>query len=453
MFNNSSLLPSVANETSEGDFTSQIPCVLWHLQNNSSYDQAQVQEACSAYPDLTETGAGTTVVFWLTGLYIIISNLVVLWAIVRTPELGKQLYLFMANLAVADLLAGIAIVVRCQAVDGVLLARLYSIMNIVAFLAYSQMMSASALCLLSISCYVAIRHPIFSYTHAHSAKRDAGVAIVSSWLVLSLFGFAPSMGWNCLDMPNLKCFNLHHGGYGYLVFTTILSLASVMLFTNTSVFIAIKERQKRRLGQPGGHIDPVQNSASQDQPNDAAERKYQESALKARTVMVQVVVAFIFWLFPVIFIPVCRWAGEKCPLPTGPSGAGLLMVLNSAINPVASVIRSPDLRASLRQDATAVYRALVTVVRRGNRVNPQDEQIPAPNQPGGAGAASGSERNMATGQPGATGQPTTGRPGTGQLSTGQPATGRPATTQPATGPKVTRCIHGMADSHAIVEID
>ncbi|KAI8511593.1 Gamma-tubulin complex component 5 [Branchiostoma belcheri] len=429
MFNNSSRLPSVTNETSEGDFTSQIPCVLWHLQNNSSYDQVQVQAACSAYPDLTETGTGTTVVFWLTGLYIILSNLAVLWAIVRTPELGKQLYLFMANLALADLLAGIAILCKTRRRRG---------------------------------------HRFF---------------MACSFLV----GFAPSMGWNCLDMPNLKCFNLHHGGYVYLVFTIILSLACVMLFTNISVFIAIKERQKRRLGQPGGHNDPVQNSASQDQPNDAAERKYQESVQKARTVMIQVVVAFIFWLFPHVFISVCRWPGERCPLPTGPSGAGLLMVLNSAINPVASIIRSPDLRASLRQDATAIYRALVTVIRQGNRVNPQDEQIPAPNQSGGAGPASGSERNMPTGQPGATGQPATGQPAaagqpatsqpaatgqpatgqpatsqpaaTGQPATGQPATsqpaatGRPATTQPATRPKVTRSIHGMADSHAIVEID
>ncbi|XP_019634947.1 PREDICTED: sphingosine 1-phosphate receptor 1-like, partial [Branchiostoma belcheri] len=221
-----------------------------------------------------------------------------------------------------------------------------------------------------------IRHPIFFHTHAHSAKRDAGVAIVTSWLVLTLFGLMPIMGLNCIDMPNAKCFNLFPVPVAALACTVILLLACVMLFTNISVFIAMKERQKRRLGQPGGQNNPGQN---QDQPNDAAERKYQQSVHKARTVMIQVVAAFIFWLFPLILIPVCHMAVDNCPIPTRSTGVPLvtplLVVLNSAINPVASIIRTPDLRQSLRQDAIAIYRTFVTMVR-GNRVNPLDEQTP-----------------------------------------------------------------------------
>ncbi|KAI8503555.1 Gamma-tubulin complex component 5 [Branchiostoma belcheri] len=180
MFNNSSVLSSVVGETAAGEFNSQVPCILWHLQNHSSYDQAQ--EACSVYTDIPEFGTGIIVVFWLAGLAIIICNAAVLWGIIRTPaELRKQLHILMANLAVVDLLA------------------------------------------------------------------------------------------------------------------------------------------------------------------------------------------------------VCIETEEKCPFPTGntglPSAAPLLVVLNSAINPVASIIRTPDLRQSLRQDVTAIYRALVTMVR-GNRVNPQDEQTP-----------------------------------------------------------------------------
>ncbi|KAI8520259.1 Gamma-tubulin complex component 5 [Branchiostoma belcheri] len=310
MFNNSSLLPSGTGETS-GDFNSKSSCILWHLQNNSSYNHDRAQEACSMYTDFPELGTGMTVAFWLTGIHILISNAAVLWGIIRTPaELRKQLHILMANLAVADLLA----------------------------------------------------------------------------------------------------------------VTVFLLLICVMVFANVSVFLAIKERQKRRLGQPGGQNDPGQNSASQDQPNDAAERKYQKSVQKTRTVLIQVVSAIIFWLVPMIFILSCK-AWEKCPLPTRNTGiplvAPLLLVLNSAINPVASIIRTPDLRTSLRQDAAAIYQALVTMIR-GNRVNPQDEQTP-PNQRGGTGAASRSERNMPTGQS-------------------------------ATGPEVTRSNQGIADSLEIVEL-
>ncbi|XP_019616026.1 PREDICTED: sphingosine 1-phosphate receptor 1-like [Branchiostoma belcheri] len=390
MFNNSSLASPVTGRTSAREFNRQIPCILWHLQNKSSYNQAE--QACSAYTDFVEFGTGLTIAFWLTGLHIIISNAAVLWGIIRTPELRKQIYMFMANLAVADMLAGIGLLVRCQAIAQVVgLSRLYFILNIATFIVYSQTMSASALCLLSLSSYVAIRHPIFFHTHAHSAKRDAGVAIVTSWLILTLFGFTPSMGWNCLDMPDLKCLDIFPLAIVAVEFITILLLICVMLFTNISVYIAIKERQKRRLGQPGGHND---HNALQDQPNDAAERKYQRSVHKARTVMIQVVAAFIFWLLPIILIPACIKAGEKCGLSLlWP----LLIAFNSAINPVASIIRTPDLRQSLRRDITTIYQALFTMIR-GNRVNPQDEQIPL-NQRSGTGAASRSEQNMPTGQP------------------------------------------------------
>ncbi|XP_019618441.1 PREDICTED: sphingosine 1-phosphate receptor 3-like [Branchiostoma belcheri] len=388
MFNNSSLSSPVTSVTQEGDINGHLSCVLRHLQNKSSYDQAQ--DACSTYTDFVELGTGLTVVFWLTGLHIIISNAAVLWGIVRTPELHKQVYMFMANNAVADMLAGIGPIVWCQAVDRVGLSSLYFMINIATFLVYTQIMSASALCLLSISSYVAIRHPIFFHTHAHSAKRDAGVAIVTSWLVLTPLGFLPSMGLNCLDMPDLKCFNYFPLSIVALRVTTMVLLLCVMLFTNTSVFLAIKERQKRRLGQPQG-----QNNALQDHPNDAAERKYQSSVHKARTVMIQVVAAFIFWLLPFILIPACLKTGEKCPFHNGISLSGpLLMSLNSTINPIASIIRTPDLRKSLREDMTTIYQALVTMVR-GNRVNPQEEQIPL-NQRGGTGAASGSGRTMLT---------------------------------------------------------
>ncbi|XP_019617072.1 PREDICTED: sphingosine 1-phosphate receptor 1-like [Branchiostoma belcheri] len=424
MFNNSSLLPSSTGEAS-GDFNSKSSCILWHLQNNSSYNYDRAQEACSMYTDFPELGTGMTVAFWLTGIHILISNAAVLWGIIRTPaELRKQLHILMANLAVADLLAGTGLfaTVRRQAIDREGLAEQYFKIYTSNTLGYTQMMSASALCLLSISSYVAIRHPIFFHTHAHSAKRDAGVAIVSSWFVFSLLSFMPSMGWNCLDKSISKCLNFYPVAFVYLAVTVFLLLICVMVFANVSVFLAIKERQKRRLGQPGGQNDPGQNSASQDQPNDAAERKYQKSVQKTRTVLIQVVSAIIFWLVPMIFILSCK-AWEKCPLPTRNTGiplvAPLLLVLNSAINPVASIIRTPDLRTSLRQDATAIYQALVTMMR-GNRVNPQDEQAP-PNQRGGTGAASGSERNMPTGQP-------------------------------ATGPEVTRSNQGIADSPEIVEL-
>eukprot|EP00058_Branchiostoma_floridae_P008943 XP_002594431.1 hypothetical protein BRAFLDRAFT_72183 [Branchiostoma floridae] len=390
MFNNSSALSSVLDKTT-GQFERKIPCILSNLRNNISYDEAE--EACSMYTDFSDLGTGITVILLLTGLHIIVSNAVVLWGIARTPELHKQVYFFMANLAMTDLLAGVGLLARCGLVDQVGLTRLYFIMNSSNFIMYTQTMSASALCLLSVSCYVAIRHPILFYTRASSAKHDAGVAIVSSWLVLSLFSFIPSMGWNCLDMPISKCVNFNPLPYAAILVIVFILPACIMLFTNISVFIAIRKRLKRRLGQPGGQNDPEQNGAGQDQPSDEAERKFQKSMHKARTVMIQVVVAVIFWLLPLILIPVCRAAGEMCPVPS----VALLMVLNSAINPIASIIRTPNLRKRIRLDAAAFHQVLVTLIR-GNRVNPQVVQPPV-NLQCIDSSRSGQNSNMAAGQP------------------------------------------------------
>ncbi|KAI8517547.1 Gamma-tubulin complex component 5 [Branchiostoma belcheri] len=103
MFNNSTG-ETIAKEVN------QVECIVRHLRQHSSYDKAE--EACSMYTDIPEFGTGITVVFWLAGLVIIISNAAVLWGIIRRPELRKQLHILKANLAVVDMLAGIGLLVR-----------------------------------------------------------------------------------------------------------------------------------------------------------------------------------------------------------------------------------------------------------------------------------------------------------------------------------------------------
>ncbi|KAI8507782.1 Gamma-tubulin complex component 5 [Branchiostoma belcheri] len=271
----------------------------------------------------------------------------------------------------ADIFGGIGLMIQAAK-----LATIRGVMTTVTFMTHSQVMSASALALMSVNCYVAVRHPIYLHTHAHTAKRNAALAIVSSWLVLSLFTFSPAMGWNCLDMPVADCFDFFHTSYmGILVAVALLCIV-VMLFTNISVYIAIKQRQKRRLGQPGGVQDnnPGQNIAGQDQANNdrqaEADRKFKKSVHKARTVMIHVVVAIILWLLPLVVVPICVGDKGNCPLPVA---IPVLITLNSAINPVAGIVRTPDLRKGIRENVASIHRALVTAIR-GNRVNPQGEQ-------------------------------------------------------------------------------
>eukprot|EP00058_Branchiostoma_floridae_P005378 XP_002590866.1 hypothetical protein BRAFLDRAFT_101124 [Branchiostoma floridae] len=315
MFNNSSDSPFAPGGTSPfGKFDGQESCLLRHLQNTTLFQgYAQAQEACSMYANTEELGTATAVISWLLGLIIITTNTAVIWGIIRTRELHKALYFYMANLAVADLVGGIGLLYRT--VDQVDLMKMHRMMNIVTFLIYSQVMSASALSLLSVYSYVAVRHHVYFYNHA-----------------------------------------------------------------------GLKQRQKRRFGPQPQDNNQGQNGTAQVQPRnvaqDEARRKLQRSVQKARTVLIYVVVAFISWLLPLVLIPICLSFEDGCPSIFGPNARAVLITVNSAINPIASIIRTPDLRKGIWQTVVDIRRVI-----QGNRVNPQGEQPGpgnAPDLPGGA---------------------------------------------------------------------
>eukprot|EP00058_Branchiostoma_floridae_P010379 XP_002595867.1 hypothetical protein BRAFLDRAFT_84235 [Branchiostoma floridae] len=385
MFNNSSDPWMLPEETSVPKFIDLPSCYKWHLRNNT-VSIAQADKACSMHDDLVSLGTETDIVFLLIGLITIISNAVVILGIVVTRELRKPIYFYLANLAMADVFAGIGLLYHIVGQPGHNL--MYdSMLTYFNFVIFSQLTSASALSLLSVNSYVGVKHPIYFHIHADSAKLRAVVAMTVSWLIVSLLVFSPSMGWNCLHMETLTTGNCNH--YYSLAFVIICAcilflLCIVMLFTNISVYVhvALREREKRRLEQAGvplgapGENGPVQNVEGGDQPNNAAQeeaqRKYEARVYRSRTVMIHVVVAFVFWLLPLLLMAVCRSHPDMCPTRIG-TVIFSSFSLNSLINPMATLYRTAELRDAIWQKLTGIHQTLVTVIR-GNRVNPQEDQ-------------------------------------------------------------------------------
>ncbi|KAI8514710.1 Gamma-tubulin complex component 5 [Branchiostoma belcheri] len=359
-------------ETSAGEFRNLVSCYKWHLQNNVSLEQ--VHEACSMDQDLVELGTETEVVFWLMGLLIIISNAVVLLGIIGTKQLHRPIYIYLANLAITDVFAGIGFLYRIVGHAGH--GAMYDFrLTYASIIISSQITSASALAVLSINTYIAVMHPLFFHIHADSAKLRAGVTITVSWIVFSLLAFSPCMGWNCVHLETLTtgiCISWYPLAFVVTCSSIALLLCVVMLFTNIRVYVAIRQREKRRLAQAaaGGHQasgvnGPGQNNAAQEE----AHRKYEERVYKARTVMIHVVVAFACWLLPLLLFVFCRVLPDFCPN----NGVFSGICLNSLINPIATLIRTPDLRSAIWQKLTGVHQTLVTVIRR-NRADPQEDQ-------------------------------------------------------------------------------
>eukprot|EP00058_Branchiostoma_floridae_P000935 XP_002586423.1 hypothetical protein BRAFLDRAFT_107702 [Branchiostoma floridae] len=384
MFNNGSHPWMLPEETYAPEFTSLLGCYRWHLQNNTA-SIAQADEACSMHEDLVRLGTGTDIVFSLIGLIEIIANAVVILGIIGTKELRKPIYFFLANLAMADVFAGIGLLYRTVGHVGHNQMYDFSV-TYLNFLIFSQMTSASALSLLSINSYVGVRHPIYFHIHANSAKLRAVVAMIVSWIIFSLIAFSPSMGWNCLHMETLTtgtCTYYFPQAYIIMCLSIMFLMCMVMLFTNISVYVAIRDREKRRLEQAGvppgveGENGPVQNIVGGNQPNNAAQeealRKYEARVYRSRTVMIYVVVAFVFWLVPLLLMAVCSRYPSTCARWIGPEILFSFYSLNSIINPMATLIRTEELRNAIWQKMTGIHQTLVTAIR-GNRVDPQGDQ-------------------------------------------------------------------------------
>ncbi|XP_078678434.1 sphingosine 1-phosphate receptor 3-like [Branchiostoma floridae x Branchiostoma belcheri] len=428
--------PSPAHTMSDGEtwtppqFEGLLHCALWHLRNrNMSHDQAQ--DACYIYKDhqvfglgstfvcllmslsitvanvavlkrvfgLGSTlvcllmslsiivgnvavlrrvfGLGSTLVCLLMSISIIVGNVAVLRRVGRTGRSRDRAHFSIANLARSDLLSGCGLLAYTAAV--LTRSSHHRVMQGLTFLMFSQVMSALGLTLMSLNSYLAIKCPIFVFVHAEDLNRYTGILVACLWLVLPvLFSLPVSMGWNCLDAPTKNCFGLFHSAFVTAVTATGALLACVVFITNLATFIAIRNRPKRI-------------TLSEDE-----RRESEASEYRAKTVMIHAGVAFFSWIVPrALVVSSCHFNVEDCPMAVEPGVLAVLMVFNSAINPIASLTRTQGISI----DFSGIRRVLATLMPRG-RVHPRQDEAPVDDVRANldSGAASGSEQKMSGGQ-------------------------------------------------------
>ncbi|KAI8511653.1 Gamma-tubulin complex component 5 [Branchiostoma belcheri] len=318
-----------------------------------------------------------TFVCLLMSISIIVGNIAVLRRVGRTGRSRDRAHFSIANLARSDLLSGCGLLAYTAAV--LTRSSHHRVMQGLTFLMFSQVMSALGLTLMSLNSYLAIKCPIFVFVHAEDLNRYTGILVASLWLVLPvLFSLPVSMGWNCLDAPTQNCFGLFHSAFVTAVTATSALLACVVFLTNLATFIAIGNRPKRI-------------TLSEDE-----RRESEASEYRAKTVMIHAGVAFFSWIVPrALVVSSCHFNVEDCPMAVEPGVLAVLMVFNSAINPIASLTRTQGISI----DFSGIRRVLATLMPRG-RVHPQQDEAPVDDVRANldSGAASGSEQKMSGGQ-------------------------------------------------------
>ncbi|CAH1270467.1 ADORA2B [Branchiostoma lanceolatum] len=321
------------------------PCVRWHLENWMDYDLALA--ACSHLPDPFQVenrkiGIASAVV----GAASLLMNGVVLCGIVRNHHLTEPMYMFVANLAVADCVAGLFSFFFC-AIFYWEVMRPLTVLELLCLFFFVLVLSAVGVVLLSVDRYLAIFYPIFYKTRM--SGRHVAVSLGIAWPVCAVVCLSPLMGWNCIDSETENC--IRNAPVNYLVLiNAILAVAViVVVFVNVRIFIVLKQRFSRAvpLEQPQENLPAARR---REQRVAAREQRQLKLSLKTAVTVVMIAAMLI-----IIWLPICVGfvrgilchANEECATEARPYWGLLIAFCGSVVIPVIYAFRIKTIREAL----------------------------------------------------------------------------------------------------------
>ncbi|XP_078689317.1 adenosine receptor A2b-like [Branchiostoma floridae x Branchiostoma belcheri] len=333
------------------------PCFLWHLENKFEYDLAVA--ACSHLPDLfLEENKKVGIASAAVGTVALLMNIVVLSGVLKNHQLSKPMFMFVANLATADCVAGLFSFLFCACLQ-LELTRPWAMMGLYCAFFLVLVSSAVGVVLLSGDRYLAILHPIFYQTRM--SGRHVAVSLGIAWPACVLVCLSPLMGWNCIDMDTETCMTMLPVGYVILINTILFMTVVIVVLVNVRIFIELKQRFSR-LGPPENPRDDLPADRRREQR--VAARQYQQLQTVWKMQVTVVIIAAVFIIF---WLPICIggvrhllcFAREDCEIEARPFWGLLIALCNSAINPVIYALRIKKIREAVHRRA----RRLATAVR------------------------------------------------------------------------------------------
>ncbi|XP_072513743.1 lysophosphatidic acid receptor 2b isoform X1 [Salminus brasiliensis] len=190
--------------------------------------------------DYIVVGLGLTVC-----IFIILANILVMTAIFVNRRFHFPIYYLLGNLAAADLFAGISYM-HLMFHTGPWTQKLTIYQWFLRQGLIDTSLTASVINLMAIALE---RHQTIFTMQLHSkmTNRRVFLLILCIWLVATLMGLVPSMGWNCVC--NLKKCSKMAPLYSrdYLVFWAVLNLVSftIMVVVYTRIFIYVRHKSQR----------------------------------------------------------------------------------------------------------------------------------------------------------------------------------------------------------------
>ncbi|XP_019638457.1 PREDICTED: adenosine receptor A2b-like [Branchiostoma belcheri] len=333
------------------------PCFSSYMKNKVEYDLAVA--ACFHLPSpYVDENKKVGIVSATVGTVALLMNVVVLSGVLKNHHLSKPMFLFVANLATADCVAGLFSFFFCAHVQ-LELYRPWTMVGLYCTFFLVLALSAVGVVLLSMDRYLAILHPIFYQTRM--SGRHVAVSLGIAWPACVFVCLSPLMGWNCHNMNTESCIN--HLPVSYLIlFNVILLMAVVVVvFVNARIFFELKQRFSRTK-PPENPQDNLPAARRREQR--VAARQYQQ--LK-NSLKMQVTVIIIAAVFVVFWLPICIggvrqlmcFARQDCEVKSKPNWGLLIALCNSVVNPVIYALRIKKIREAVHRRA----RRLASTVR------------------------------------------------------------------------------------------
>ncbi|XP_078070515.1 sphingosine 1-phosphate receptor 3 [Mustelus asterias] len=269
----------------------------------------------------------TTVAFLIICSFIVLENLMVLIAIWKNNKFHNRMYYFIGNLALSDLLAGIAYKVNIL-MSG---KKTFGLTTTVWFIREGSMFVALGASTFSLLAIAIERHMTMIKMRPYDASKKYRVFLLigACWMISILLGALPILGWNCICNFSkcstvLPLYSKTYVVFCISIFSAIL-LAIVILYAR--IYILVKSSSRK--------------VANRKFTKNNSERSM--ALLKTVVIVVGIFIAcwsplFIFLLLDVACEP------NKCSILYQEDWFIAIAVLNSGMNPIIYTLASKEMR-------------------------------------------------------------------------------------------------------------
>ncbi|XP_076009524.1 lysophosphatidic acid receptor 3 [Genypterus blacodes] len=263
--------------------------------------------------------------------FILLSNALVIAAIITNKRFHYPFYYLLANLAASDFLAGIAYVYlmfNTGAASYKLTVKNYFIRQ--GLLDTSLSASLANLLVIALERYISVLN---WKVHSNLTKRRVTLLIVLVWGISIFMGAVPSLGWNCIcDLDH--CSQLAPiFSRSYLIFWSVSNL--VVFLVMVAIYLRIYIYVKRKTAVLSPHTSGSIN------------RKRTPIKL-IKTVMAVLGAFVICWTPGLVVLLLDGVHCERCHVTVFKRWLLLLAVLNSVMNPCIYSYKDEEMWATLK---------------------------------------------------------------------------------------------------------